>query len=467
MAMPSSNYPVFGSHSSTPAITTLFMDPGDGGGQREIGVAILPGGSNGSAASNGTACARAAKSSTQVSQPPTGYAFRTNVRCWGASNPPKSTDPVAGRAVAVVRVDTGEILRVFERKADAQAASADTLLAAGRVIDTPFDSPMTGTPLVYPAEVASNATKAFISDADGTIWRLDLSNPDPSQWSASLFLDLYNQTVDPNSTAWSEGQPLTVTPTLSTDTNSNIVINAATGVTDTFDSNGIEFVYSITERAQVQGTSQPLLAFVNWYMATPLTPGSATSFTPPPTPQDNASSPSFLAGERVSGPMVVFDSKLYFATYIVPPPSTVTCVSNLARIWGVDFVQPADPACATSASCHRENGGLPGLLYNGKMETDISPLVTASDARVRTAVIPGLTINATPACAGAGTPAVDQYVAGGAMHTEPQGYTAGSFSLSSQVGAPGKNGLGAATVNIGVAPPQSSTAIDSWAAVLE
>ena len=36
-------------HSATPAITTLFMDPGDGNGAREIGVAILPGGADGRA----------------------------------------------------------------------------------------------------------------------------------------------------------------------------------------------------------------------------------------------------------------------------------------------------------------------------------------------------------------------------------------------------------------------------------
>ena len=217
-------------------------------------------------------------------------------------------------------------------------------------------------------------TKAFISDADGTIWRLDLSNSDPSQWSGALFLDLYNQTVDTNASAWSDGQPLSVTPTLATDTSSNIVLNAATGVTDTFDSNGIESVYSITEKAQLQGTTTQLLAFVNWYMATPLASASLTSFTPPPTPEDTASSPAFLAGERVSGPMVVFDSKLYFTTYIVPPPSTVTCVSNLARVWGVDFVHPADTSCntpATAGSCNRAAGGVPSLLSNGKMETDI------------------------------------------------------------------------------------------------
>jgi type IV pilus assembly protein PilY1 len=473
--MPSTNYNIFGSHSGTPAITTLFMDPGDGGGTREIGVAILPGGSDGNpttSAGNGSPCARAAKSTAQVTQPPSGFAFRTSVRCWGSnsSGPPASTDSVDGRAVAIVRVDTGEILRVFERKADAKAAKADTLLAANRVIDTPFDSPMTGTPLVYPSDVATNATKAFISDADGTIWRLDLSNPDPSQWSGSLFVDLYNQTVDTNSTAWSDGQPLSVTPTLSTDTSSNVVINAATGVTDTYDSNGIEFVYSITEKAQAAGGTTQLLASVNWYMSTPLTPASLTSFAPPPSPEDTAATPAFLPGERVSGPMVVFDGKLYFATYIVPPPSTVTCVSNQARVWGVDYVHPADPACnvpATAGSCNRGAGGVPGFLYNGKMETDISPLVTSADARVRTAVIPGLTINATPACAGAGTPALDQYVGGGAMHSAAQGFTPGAYSLSSQVGAPSANGVGSATVNLNVPTPTTPSVIDSWAGVVE
>src|SRR5262249_53679378 len=42
--LPSSTYQIFGKQSSgTPAITTLFMDPGDKN-PREIGVAILPGG---------------------------------------------------------------------------------------------------------------------------------------------------------------------------------------------------------------------------------------------------------------------------------------------------------------------------------------------------------------------------------------------------------------------------------------
>ncbi len=172
--MPATNYAIFGARASTPAITTLFMDPGDGQGTREIAVALLPGGSDVVAPTTLASCARAVKTNGD-SAPLNAYAYRQAVRCWGGSNPPLPTDPVDGRSLAVVRVDTGEILRVFTRLVDVPAT--DTLRIANRIIDTPLDSPMTGTPIVYPSDVATDATKAFVSDADGTIWRFDLVKP--------------------------------------------------------------------------------------------------------------------------------------------------------------------------------------------------------------------------------------------------------------------------------------------------
>ncbi len=229
---------------------------------------------------------------------------------------PTPTDPVNGRSLAVVRVDTGEILQVFARKDDvAGFFPSDTLLAANRIRDTPLDSPMTGTPLVYPSDVGAAATKIFMADADGTIWKFDVSNPDPTKWTGELYLDLYNQTVDTNATSWNEGQPVQVNPTLALDQAGEIVLNVATGTTDTFDSSGINFVYSITEK--LQGSPQKLRAFVNWYIGSPLTPPTTTSL--PPSPQPTLTSPALLPGERVSGPMTVFDGKLYFATYAAAP----------------------------------------------------------------------------------------------------------------------------------------------------
>lgn len=188
---------------ATPAVTTLYMDPGDGHGKREIGVAILPGGiasTNGIAVTptapknNAAGCLRA-----ETSDPsPAAYPARTSVNCWGATGQP--SDPVPGRAVSIVRLDTGEILRVFARYNTGSVyndfPATDQIVVAKRVTNVPLDSPMTGTPIVYPAEIGTDATKFFISDADGTIWRFDVSDPSPANWSGQLYLDLYNQTVD-------------------------------------------------------------------------------------------------------------------------------------------------------------------------------------------------------------------------------------------------------------------------------
>src|SRR5581483_9496536 len=108
---------------------------------------------------------------------PTAGGTRAHVRCWGATG--KFADPVAGRSVTIVRLDTGEVLATFMRKVDTTNYPNDTLLKAGRIIDTPLDSPMTGTPSVYPSIVGTDALRFYIGDVDGTVWRFDISNPDP------------------------------------------------------------------------------------------------------------------------------------------------------------------------------------------------------------------------------------------------------------------------------------------------
>jgi hypothetical protein len=208
-------------------------------------------------------------------------------------------------------------------------------------------------------------------------------------------------------------------------------------------------------------------------MGSPLTPPATQPGLPTQPIEAVATTPPLLPGERVSGPMVVFDGKLYFATYaVVPPPSAGVCNTNGARIWGVDFAAPADTSCTAdpTVTCNRAGGGLPGLsglpgLMAGAVATDFQPLQTQPPP-LKSAVIPGITVNATPACASAGTPSTDQYVGGGAMHSAAQNFTAGKYTLSGQVGAPGLNG-GASTVSLNVPPPLSPTVIDSWAAVVE
>jgi type IV pilus assembly protein PilY1 len=437
--LPSSSFQAFGKYSATPAITTLFVDPGDGQGAREIGVAILPGGRDSSPSS--VACARATKSTD--SAPPSGWAYRSSVRCWGANQ--QATDPVNGRSLAIVRADTGEILRVFARAAD--VPTTDPLASKQRITDTPLDSPMTGTPIPYPMDVGSDATRVFAGDEDGTIWKFDLSNSDPSKWTGELFLDLYNKDVDSNTTSWKEGQPMQVNPTLSLDTAGNLVLNVATGNIDQYDTNGIDLIYSITEK--VQGNPAKLRASVNWWLG--------------PSVSGIAGAGVLHPGERVSGPMTVFNGVFYFATYDAGATNANACKTGMGRLWGRDFVAPYK-------SADLSQGGTP-ILQPPPPNTPTSPpplYVQPSDydSTLLGAVIPGVSIKATPACAQLGSGSSDAYVAG-TTHQSPRSFAPGSYSLFTQVGKAGTNGSATAQIEMPVQAPTSPTTVDSWAAVLE
>ena len=248
---------LFGNQSGTPAITTLQVDPGDGNGVRQIGVAILPGGIDGPPVKGGR-CLRAMDSGGAYnpinfdSSDPT-FPRRTEVRQWGASC--AATDPVAGRSVTIVRLDTGEIIRHFGR-----IGQDVPLRIVPRTIDTPFDSPIIGTPAVYPNIIGATAQKAFVGDADGTLWRVDLTSSNPANWKVTLFQDLVNTGLTPSCGSSAQcaaaSQPITTPPVLSLDPSGGIVINAATGdqenIVVTTERN---YVYSVQEaRPTVAGT---------------------------------------------------------------------------------------------------------------------------------------------------------------------------------------------------------------------
>lgn len=450
--MPSGNYPIFASYAATPAITTLFMNPGDGNGTRDIGVAILPGGWNGPP-TNPQSCLRQSKTAAQLSTPEdNAYVMRPSVQCWAPSNvtsPTTSTPIGGGRSVAIVRLDTGEIIRVFASSVDTTPYPNDTLAAKNRITSVPFDSPMTGTPVVYPSDVGADATKFFIGDADGTLWRFNVSDPNPANWTASLFLDLYNTTVDLNSTSWQDGQPLEVTPVLSLNSQNQLVINAATGTTESYTNSGIYYVYSISET--LQGTPSTLAANVNWYFGPQSQPSGALSST-------------FRQGERVSGPMTVFNGSLYFSSYYAGNLATASCSNGDARIWGMDFETPyippgGQPCTANPAQC-RGNGGV--FTLNQTPASGFIDVGQSFPGRV----VPGVAVQATPAC-GTLSAAQDNYI-GNTMHQVTTSFTPGAFSLVGLVGGvSASNGLNENPFSIALPTPTAPTLINSWAAVLE
>lgn len=451
--MPATNYSVFAGQSAIPAITTLSIADGSGC-VHEVGVAILPGGVDPggptSSLAGGPSCARAMKSTDAA--PIGAFSARSAVRCWGKNQ--KQTDPVNGRSLSIVRLDTGEILQVFARKADFSGFPSDTLVAAGRVRDTPLDSPMTGTPVVFPADVGSVATTIYEGDADGTIWRFDVSSTDPTQWTGAMFLDLYNQQADTSTTSWADGQPFEVPMVPSLDTAGELVLNAATGSIETFDTTGTNYVYSVTDR--LQSTPPAPHAFVNWYLG-PSAAGSGAA--------------ALRAGERVSGPMTVFNGTLYFATYAAASSSATTCSSGDARLYGWDFVLPQDTTCSPtddSVPCSRNLGGVRELQIPPAVPPDFID-ASGSGLAPAGAVLPGVAIQATAACGSISAAANDPYVAGG-THRSLSNVTPQTYSLIASVGAnnaTGLNNTATPQVQISLTTPSSPTVISSWASVLE
>ncbi len=434
---------LFGNQSGTPAITTLQVDPGDSSGVRLIGVAILPGGIDGPPVKGGT-CLRAMDSGGSYNPvnfdfSDTAFPRRKNVRQWGASC--ATTDPVAGRSVTVVRLDTGEIIRHFGR-----ATQDVPSLIVAKTSDTPFDSPIIGTPVVYPNIVGATAQKAFVGDADGTVWRIDLSSTDPTKWSATLFQDLVTTGVTPScggaTTCALASQPITTPPVLSLDPSGGIVINVATGDQENIVvSSDTNYVYSIQEARQtVAGT--PSRAQVRWY----------TGLT---------------SGERVSGPMTVFDRTLYFASYkpAIPSSAAVCQEGGIPTLWGMDFFN-ADVSGIGA-------GGAPRWCKLGSVDGNTGSCVVALiqkedptlfDPALKGAIIPGVTIRAAQSCA-TFDPTVGDPAFTGLTSTKFDIFFGATNARSG--GGTGTPQAARPTTALTRPLPRTSASIDAWALVVD
>lgn len=422
---------LFGKQTGTPAITTLYFDPAATGSSppsspREIGVAILPGGVDGAPESGD--CDRALGStgyptSTFVDMSDALYPRRSKVRKWGAT----CTAPVAGRGITIVRLDTGEIVRHFGRR---NQDAPQRLVDAGVVVDSPFDSPVVGTPVVYPNDVGTVAQRAFVGDADGTVWRIDLRDANPNNWRVNLFHDTQSATVSGSAAT---SQPVAVPPVMSLDSAGNLVLQVATGDQEQLGPTAYShFVYSIVEKRPT--TTLAAQAEVRWRFA-------------------------MTGGERVTGPMATFDGVTYFATF-KPAPTTNACATGRAYLYGMDYILPKDGDPTL--------GGLPRWCPIGSTCPTV-PYVQGEDISTSTqgAFIPGVSIRATPACADLDAAAYTDYF--GSMHRAATSMTSTQYSLFAGVARSNTSSGGAsvATVNAALPMPRTATVIDAWASIVE
>ncbi len=183
---------LFGPQVPTPAIATITMKESSGV-TKDVAVAILRGRSGPAPRRELPSCGRAAIPTDHARQPPAR---------------PRAAGPrvraARSRSCASTRA---RCIRTFVSPNAALTPNLDT----NRKTSAPFDSPLTGVPVPYPAKAGQIANCIYIGDADGTLWRVNLSKPDPDDWTVDMMWDGYD------GEGAEDGQPIQTPPIVSVD----------------------------------------------------------------------------------------------------------------------------------------------------------------------------------------------------------------------------------------------------------
>ncbi|MBX3248948.1 MAG: hypothetical protein KF901_17355 [Myxococcales bacterium] len=204
---------------------------------------------------------------------------RENMRCWSTR----------GRSMYFIDPATGEVLSMLDSSV--------------------FNSPVTGGVSFFTGDVGTIATRAFMTDADGVLWRIDFSDPNPANWDADPFFDMF---WDLTAT---EGQPAYFPPILSSDEQGRVIVIQATGNIDELDGLRENRVVSLREDITFDenGVVQEVEGFLNWEIR-------------------------LAEGEQVTGPLELFDGKVYFGSFTSTNDITNACAYGHSKIWAVEYV---------------------------------------------------------------------------------------------------------------------------------
>jgi type IV pilus assembly protein PilY1 len=400
--------PLFGRGGATPLITTVFLDTGNG--EVEVPVAVLPGGQ--SDAPTGGQCTRGGTSFTTIDS---AYQPRTSVNCYGSG--------VGGRSLTIVRLDTGEVIRTFRRQLTDAPASL-----SGRVIQADITSPITGQPVAFPGETGAVADRIFVGDRDGSLWRVDVSNTDSSKWTMDLFFDAYPASLNH---AFDAGQPIATPPVLSVDELGNITVALSTGDQEALSATpGMKnYVWSLTERPGLSGAMETK---VNWYKV-------------------------FDDGERVAGPITLFDGQLFFSSFM-PAGGSQACNTGNSTVWGMHYLLARDVP---------GEGGI-GVLPTDQSDSEGQRIVLRNIIGTENTTVFGVGVAQQPTCNVADA-AIDDPFLGFGQHTSLTRINPGKFQLVLQTGSAGTAVAGGKTNvhTIDLETPALTSIIDSWATILE
>lgn len=209
------------------------------------------------------------------------------------------SDPI-GRVVYVVDLETGRVIRRF----------TDAITAANPISGEPFRAALGGSIAVYNGADGSLVSRAYFGDAEGRLYRLDVSDGNPQRWRVDLFFDPYNH---PRFDGTQRYGQIVFRPTVSLGTDRRAIVVFGMGNVDELDDLGPQrnYVLSLTEKPIFAGeTVVRFEGFINW--AIELEPY-----------------------EKLTARPRIFDRRAYFATFL--PDDADLCEIGGARLYGVAY----------------------------------------------------------------------------------------------------------------------------------
>jgi len=337
---------------------------------------------------------------------------------------------------------------------------------------TPFDSPITGIPVAYPTGQAAVADRIYVGDADGTLWRVDITDPDPSNWTARIAFDAYNHNAAPGvstlgdawvangvnkdsalglgttppDTAAAMGQPIQTAPLLSLNEQGDVVVTFATGDQESFSTVSTGMVNIVASFAD---KFDPV-AFGNGPHYEPMV-DTATGL---------GVEVAFVDGARATGQLNLFDGQLYYAYF--SPDTTGSC--NYGKGGLCAYAYNSNTALKPQAFIDVSGDGpaVPPALPSDQACEDFGPPNYNGDE-----VVFGVSLNLVPSCSSAPSTFTDPWMAG-SYQTVTQS-NVGQYQLSMQTGqsSVAPNNAKTPSHKVNLPAPKAKTRVRTWVSVVE
>ena len=335
---------------------------------------------------------------------------RTDRRCWrGTSSSP--AEARHGRSLYFIDLITGTLIR--------------------EIGENRFPAPLNGAVSVFRGDTGTVGSVAYTVDADGVLWRIDMSSADPEDWDAEALHDLYYDV------GFDDAEPTYYPPALTINSAGEIVILVGTGNIDVLDdATAVNQVVSITEKLtfDADGFVDTLEGRLNWEI-------------------------ELLAGEQMTGPLELFGGQVFFGTFKSGSGTPVdSCPLGTSRIFGVNYLDdPASP------------GDVVPLLEDGS-GTATSFLDSSDIPELSNSLLVGLQVAQQPVCTLTQSVEVtDPFSGQTATLAMPYATSGRSFKLMAHLSGSSalSSGLSIAVLEENIGAPEGFTVVSAMAETLE